>query len=788
MTAEGDKSRRTSCAPGHQTVTNDELVRILDQYLADLQLGKAPDKDTLLAAHPALAHQLRPCLEGIDFIHSSPAAAPIPDTVGRYAVEGTLGRGAFGVVCLARDTELNRLVALKLPSEGRFDSRHELEKFVAEARTAAQLEHPGIVTIYDVFHEQGRVVIVQQYIQGQDLRRYLEACGPLDERSAAELAMEIAEAMAAAHRKGFVHRDLKPGNVLLDDQGHPHVADFGLALHTSSLPALRGDRSGTPEYMSPEQVRGETDRLDGRSDIWSLGVIFYEMLTGQRPFHAERVPEVFEQILGQPPVPPRLLRPEISEELERVCLKCLAKQEADRYSRMDELAGELQRFLTPPKSAAVATSLAVLPFLNAGQDGDQDYFCAGMTDELISRLARIKHLRVLSRSTVQHYQDASRNPRDIGRTLHVDAIMEGHVRKAENRLRLTVHLVNVADGSQLWSERFDREMRDVFAIQDEIAANIVRALELTLSAGEQRFLKSPPTVDVQAFDYYLRGRKFFYQYRRRGIELALQMFTLAIKHDAQYALAYAGIADCYGFLYLYSVRNPRHLEQADAASLQALTLAPNSAEAHTSRGGVLSLAGRHQEAELAFEAAVRLGPQLFDAYYLYARDAFAQGKLEKAVQLFRRASEVNPQDYQSPLLIAQCYEHLGRPAEAQAARQRGVEIVQQRLATSPDDVRALYMGANALAALGEVDKSIEWATLALSMDPQEPMVLYNVGCIWALAGKPDQALDYLEECVRLGLKQKGWFDHDGNLDPLRDHPRFQALVRELSGLLSPPQE
>jgi tetratricopeptide (TPR) repeat protein len=224
------------------------------------------------------------------------------------------------------------------------------------------------------------------------------------------------------------------------------------------------------------------------------------------------------------------------------------------------------------------------------------------------------------------------------------------------------------------------------------------------------------------------------------------------------------------------------LEKADAASLQALALAPDSAEAHTSRGSVLSLAGRHEEAELAFETAVRLGPQLFDAYYLFARDAFAQGKIDKAVQLFQRAAEVNPQDYQSPLLIAQCYEHLGRTADAESARHRGVEIVQQRLASSPDDVRALYMGANALAALGDVDKSIEWATLALSMEPEEPMVLYNVGCIYSLAEKREEALDYLEEAVHLGLKQKGWFDHDTNLDPLRTHPRFQALVQELSGV------
>jgi serine/threonine protein kinase/tetratricopeptide (TPR) repeat protein len=762
-----------------ETVTNDEMVRILDRYLADLREGKVPARDEILAAHPELADQLQPCLDGIDFIHGSTASPTVPRQVGRYEVQGTLGRGAFGVVCLARDTELNRLVALKLPSEGRFASRRDLDRFVAEARTAAQLDHPNIVTVYDVFREHDRAVIVQQYVEGVDLRRHLELTGPFDPLSAARLTIEIAEALAIAHRKGFVHRDLKPSNVLLDELGRPHVADFGLAMHKSSLAFLRGDRSGTPEYMSPEQVRGETDRLDGRSDLWSLGVVLYEMLTACRPFHTDGSGSVFEQILSREPIAPRVLRPNIPEDLEQICLKCLAKREGDRYDSADTLSDDLRRFIQRAEHAANITSLAVLPFLDTTSEKTHDYLCEGITDELISRLSRLKNLRVVSHSAVRQYQDARRENSEIGRALQVDTVLEGYLRRAGNRLRLTVHLINVADGSQLWSERFDRELEDVLTVQSEIAWNIVRSLELSLSSGEKRFLQSPPTSNMQAFDYYLRGRKFLYQYRRRGLELAMQMFSLAIKHDPDYALAYAGIADCHCFLFLISGRDPARLAQADAASLRALELAPDSPEAHASRGGVLSLAEQHEEAEQEFETAVRLGPHLFDAYYLYARDAFAQGQLHKAVALFQRASEVNPEDYQSPLLIAQCYEHLGRPVDAEAARRRGVEIVQQRLTVAPDDVRALYMGANALAGLGNVEKSIEWANLALAMEPDEPLVLYNVACIWSLAGRVEQAIDYLEQAMRGGLKQKGWVDHDGNLDPLRSHPRFQALVREL---------
>ena len=410
---------------------------------------------------------------------------------------------------------------------------------------------------------------------------------------------------------------------------------------------------------------------------------------------------------------------------------------------------------------------------------DQDYFCEGITEELIHRLTRVRSLRVVSRMSVLRYKESTLDIREIGRQLHVEAILEGGVRRAGNRLRITAELTSVPDGYQLWSESYDRDIKDVFTIQDEIAHNIVRSLELALSAGEPRFLQAPPTTDVQAYDYYLRGRKFFYQYRRRGIELALQMYSLAITHDARYAAAYAGIADCHCFLFLYGGQRQEDLEQADAASRKALDLAPDSPEAHSSRGGVLSLCGRHAEAEVEFDAAVRLGPDLFDAYYLYARDCFSQGKQEKAVQLYARASEVNPHDYQTPLLAAQIYEALGRPEQAEAARRRGVEIVQQRLMVSPDDIRALYMGANALAALGETEKCLEWARLALSMEPDEPMVLYNLACIWSLAGKTDEAIDCLERAVRAGLTQKSWLDHDGNLDPLRNDPRFQTLLHEI---------
>ena len=755
------------------------LVRVLDDYLADLQQGKVPDKATLLAAHPSIAGPLEACLAGIDFVHRTEESDQLPNAFGRYAVQETLGRGAFGLVFLARDTELNRLVALKVPTEGRFSSPGEINRFIEEARTAAQLEHPGIVTVYDVFQDDQRVVIVQQYVQGQDLRRHLEQSGPMNCERAVELAIGIADAIGAAHKKGIVHRDLKPGNILLDDNGQPHVADFGLAVHKSIRGLSRGDRSGTPQYMSPEQVRGELDHLDERSDIWSLGVVLYEMLTGRLPFDGELTPALFDDIEHKATPSLCKIRPDIPGELERICLKCLSKQVTGRYAQADDLADELRQFIAHTSKKTDSISIAVLPFADASLERDQDYFCDGITEELTNRLARVEDLRVVGKTSVQKYLESTLDLPEIGRKLNVKAVLKGAVRKAGGQLRITAELVNASDGCQLWSDRFDREVKDIFAIQGEIAYNIVRSLELTLSAGERRFLQAPPTRDVQAYDYYLRGRKFLSQCRRKVIGLAQRMFSLAIKHDANYGMAYAGIADCYCFLALHSKFDPENLKQADEASLQALNLAPDSPEAHTSRGNALSACGRHDEAEAEFEKALQLGPHLFDAYYLYARDCFARGKLEKAIELYQRACELNPQDYQAPLLVAQSYDRLGRTADADAARRRGIEIAQERLNVYPDDVRPLYMGANALLMLGEIDKSLEWSNLALSMEPDEPLVLYNVACVYSLAGMLEEAMEHLEGAVRAGLRHGGWLEHDDNLDPLREHPRFQALLKEI---------
>ena len=423
-------------------------------------------------------------------------------------------------------------------------------------------------------------------------------------------------------------------------------------------------------------------------------------------------------------------------------------------------------------------SIAVLPFVDMSPEKDQEYFCDGMAEEIIDALARLDNLRVVARTSAFAFKDKWQDIRLIGNQLGVDKVLEGSIRKAGNRLRITIQLINVSDGFHLWSEKYDRELKDVFAIQDEIAENIVRALRVMVSPKEKRALGKEPTTDIEAYDFYLRGRKFFYDIRRKSLEFAQQMFTRATQIDPGYALAFAGIADCRSWLYTYYESSAENLRAAEEASRKALQLDPELAEAHLSHGLADSLSERYDEAEKEFEAAIRLNPRLFEAHYFYARTCVAQGKMEKAARLYEEALSVRPEDYQVPPLLAQTYTSLGREGKAKAVHRQGLEIIDRHLELNPDDARAIYLGAAALVNLGKREQGLEWARRALAMDPEEPAILYNVACTYSLAGEIEEAIDLLEKALK-GWARKEWIEHDSTLDPLRSHPRFQKLLTQM---------
>ncbi len=422
-------------------------------------------------------------------------------------------------------------------------------------------------------------------------------------------------------------------------------------------------------------------------------------------------------------------------------------------------------------------SLAVLYFDNLGGQKDDEYFRDGITEDITTELSRIRELRVLSRSAVLAYRDKPVAPPLVGEQLGVRYVVEGSLRRDGERLRAVAKLVEASTCETVWVERYDRHLQDVFAIQEEIARNIAAALRIVLSEREQRMLQKVPTADVRAYDFYLRGRHFFHQFRRRGLGLAQEMCSKAIEIDQNYARAYAGMAYSAAFLYMYWDSTEVNLEKADRASRKALELDPDLAEAHAAEGLVLSLQKRYGEAQREFDIAIRLHPNLFEPYYFSARNLYVQGKLEEAVCWFERASRVLPEDYQAPMLMASALHGLGRKPEAEAGYRAGLAAIEKHLEIYPDDARALYFGANALTQVGERAKAIAWAQRALDLEPDEHQVLYNVACVYALLGEAERAIDCLEKSVTHGWGQKEWMAHDPDLASVHNHPRFLALMR-----------
>jgi serine/threonine protein kinase/tetratricopeptide (TPR) repeat protein len=716
----------------------------------------------------------------------------IGTTISHYRILEKLGEGGMGEVYLAEDTSLGRRVALKVLPREMAEKAGRLQRFRREARTVATLNHPNIVTIHAVEEADDVVFLAMELVEGDSLQARIRRGGlPLADLLA--IAEPLAQALAAAHEGGIVHRDLKPANVMFGRDGRLKVLDFGLAkLHEDSsagddeptaIPPSdlteAGAVLGTLPYMSPEQVQGR--RVDHRTDIFSLGAMLYELATGERPFRGDTSADLISSILRDRPRELSDVRVDVPDHLGRIVRRCLDKDPDRRYQTARDLTIELEELGKEGADAVrQAASVAVLPFADMSAEKDQEYFCEGIAEELINGLGRIENLRVTSRTSSFQFKETSLDVRDIGQRLDVGTILEGSVRKAGNRVRITVQLVNVSDGYRLWSDRYDREMKDIFAIQDEIAESIVGALEVTLSPKERRALQNVATRDVEAYEYYLKGRKYFYQMNEKAFEFARQMYGRAIEIDPVYALAYTGIADCCSFLYQYADSSPANLRGAEEASRKALDLDPDLAEAHASRGLALSLGGTFEEAEAEFEEALRRDARLYEAFYFYGRACLAHGRYERAAELFEKACEVRPESYEAPSFLEQALRGLGAPKErVEKASRRTVELVERHVELNPDDARALYLGGGCLLTLGDRERAMEWGRRARAIDPGDPMILYNVACLFSQAGETEPAVEALESAVDAGFGHREWIEHDSDFDPLRENPRFQELLGRL---------
>jgi serine/threonine protein kinase/tetratricopeptide (TPR) repeat protein len=581
-------------------------------------------------------------------------------TISHYKILDKIGEGGMGVVFKAEDVKLKRTVALKfLPQELMRDQEARV-RFIQEAQAAAALDHPNICTVYEIDESNGQTYIAMAYVDGQSLKEIIEA-GQLELEEALNITSQVAEGLREAHKKEITHRDIKPANIMLTTEGRAKIMDFGLAKLSWGVELTKtATVMGTIAYMSPEQACGK--KVDQHTDIWSLGCVLYEMLAGRRPFRSTHDQAAIYSILNDEPEPISKLRADIPVNIEKILESCLQKEPHNRYPDMDALLNDLKFVATmdrtqlskaiPPKEEP--PSIAVLPFVNMSADPEQDYFCDGLAEELINSLTKIKDIKVVARTSAFAFKGKSIDVREIGKQLNVEKVLEGSVRKSGNRLRITAQLINVADGYHLWSEKFDREMEDVFAIQDEISLAIVDNLKLTLLKKEEKALLKRYTEDPEAYNLYLKGIYNLRMYTAEGFQEAIRYFELTLQKDSNYALACYGLAEVfYAISYWANVPPHEAYPKAKEYAKKAIDMDEDIGEAHAALGLVYTFYDWNwSEAEHELKKALELNPSSAIIRMSYSWFLSLIERHDEAIFEAKRAQELDPL---SPLIIS----HIG---------------------------------------------------------------------------------------------------------------------------------
>jgi serine/threonine protein kinase/tetratricopeptide (TPR) repeat protein len=727
--------------------------------------------------------------------------------LGSYEIVALLGVGGMGQVYRARDPRLQREIALKILQTDDADHR---KRFAREARAIAALNHPNIVTIHSVEEFEGQPFLTMELVEGTPLNRMIPP-GGFELHELLSIAIPIAEALAAAHARGIVHRDLKPPNVMVAADGRVKMLDFGLAknIEPKSLASAEETREGqiigTLAYMSPEQLMADT--VDARSDIFSLGVLIYEMATGKRPFDGPNPAVILVSLLNTPV-------PAIggaSADLDRIISRASARKPGARYQRVTDLLSDLRALMTgmalatPPVTRSPA--IAVLPFANLTNDPDQEYFCDGMAEELISALSRVKGLAVVSRTSAFQFKNSPIDVREIGERLDVRSVLEGSVRRAGNRLRISVQLINVSDGFHIWSERFDRTVDDVFLIQDEIARSITESLRVTLTRPATGVIVKPPTASLDAYHLYLRGRFLLNKFAdlHGALTGARRCFEQAVELDPTYSAAYAGLSEaCTALGYTTFLPAPEASRAALEAAERAVTLDPSLPEGHTALGWTKTLfAIDMRTAERDFQRALEIAPGYAPAHGYYALLLCGFGRVDDAIEHASRARHHDPLWMMMPFIMSQVLICARRFAEAE-------HQMRELLAIDPNIDGCYWYLSSALAGQGKLTEAIEvqekgvglvhrapffvallaiWYCRAGRVDDAERLrdeLLAGGRCtpVWLAMvcgelGKKDLAFEYLEHAIAQHDDQVSFMAVDHRFDSLRGDPRLDASLRRL---------